>query len=444
MALDLIYTGREHGVKLPTGERINQGERSLSNFIARAEDIKYKAFKENEQEFLKASNIDPVFLISDKSQKVQSQLLDDFNKKWAGEYKRYQGNLPVDVKQQMQSEKNILLAIQQKMQSDMERAMVDRDIVSKDVAGNIDHEDANARWADYVTTGNYDISPLKPSAIDPDLQYSRNINKGVGTKSTVTITKKKDGVLVTEKKIASGTEEEGRKFVEADILGNPRLAQGYIKKFKALKTNDPETYVKYLDTDLSGTVDTSEEQAASTSSNPIIKWAQDNYWDKKLILEDVEVTKPETVKTTFDWELGVGIDNNKNTQFAKNNDITIQRLPPYKNFYDLQLGSVPSVIQKVGDYVDASTGEKKTLNKAINMKIVGYSPDGDKLIVNVEDDVYPAKGEPKTNLLLKDTKIELDASLYDALLKAKPYGFSREKAMAESGATAPKSKGLLD
>ena len=145
---------------------------------------------------------------------------------------------------------------------------------------------------------------------------------------------------------------------------------------------------------------------------------------------------------SFNWNGGVDINNNRNTNFAKNPDIKLQNLPLYKTFYDLQLGSVPPVIQKIQSYVNANTGEKRTLNKAVNIKLVGYNPETDKLVVNVQEDVYPSKGEPKESLLLKDTKIELDAALYDALLKSKPFGFSREKAMKEAGISgASQSKG---
>lgn len=293
---DILYTGKGLATKLPTdnGSAMNR----LSDFIVKAEELKYKTFRENEKEFLKSSNVDPLFFISDKSQRVQTELLSDFNNKWAQEYKKYQGNLPMSVKQQMQSEKNIIIAQQQKMQSDMERAMQDRNIISKDVRGELDHIDADKRWNDYINTGTYDTSPLQPSAIDPDYHYSKNINKGTGTASKVKITTNKGGKVITEEKYASASEEEARQMVEADILSSPRIAKGFVKKFQALKETDPDEYKRRLDTNKDDILDKAEEQEAKQVGNPIIEWAKDTFWQKRIIVRDIETTKPETTKKT--------------------------------------------------------------------------------------------------------------------------------------------------
>lgn len=74
MAADILYTGK--GFSTPLQSDGGRAMSRLSDFITKAEELKYSTFKQNEQEFLKNSNIDPVFFISTANQKTQAGLLD--------------------------------------------------------------------------------------------------------------------------------------------------------------------------------------------------------------------------------------------------------------------------------------------------------------------------------------------------------------------------------
>jgi hypothetical protein len=210
-------------------------------------------------------------------------------------------------------------------------------------------------------------------------------------------------------------------YIKAALSDNDQYAAGAIKEWNELTPQEKEKY------------------HVANPQNPILEMAVDRHW-KEWVKSEVKETRNTMGRggsKGFDWNLGVGSGNNRNGDFIKKNDIPIQNLPPYKEWYDLQLGSVPTVTQKILTFKDARTGETKTLNKAISFKIVGYSPDNDKLLLSVEEDVLPSKGESKTGYLPKETKIEVDASLYDDLLKAKPYGFSREAILGKTPPSKP-------
>ena len=110
-----LYSGK--GLSAPLPSDGGRATSRLSDFIVQAEEIKYKAFKENEQEFLKNSNIDPVFLVSTKNRDAQMDMLNAFNQKWAQKFKESGYNLSTEDKKALLTEKNFLLANQQDMQA---------------------------------------------------------------------------------------------------------------------------------------------------------------------------------------------------------------------------------------------------------------------------------------------------------------------------------------
>lgn len=402
---DIIYQGRNLTPVLKNDGGQAMGR--LSDAIIKAEETKYNAFKQNEKEFLANSKIDPVLLINDSNQRAQTKALSDFNNKWASEYKKYQGNLPTEIKQQMQSEKSVIIGQQQKMQADMARALQDRDIVSKDIAGNIDREDADKRWKDYILTGTYDTTPLKPNAIDPDAYLSKRANKGTGTQGTITITTNKDGKVITEKKVASATEDEARAMVEADMVSNPRLAMGYIKKFQALKTTDPETYIKYLDTTGDGKVDASEEQASNSASNPIIKWAQDNYWQKRIDIQEAETTKPQTTPSAnkFGFTISWG-GKNTAVPVGQKRKVGINYGGEVKNnLYSFGGSATLSDFPTDGASALYDTS-KEPLQGGTNIagQLVDYDADSDKLIIRTTTSNETLGLDPKQ-------LVEIDANI---------------------------------
>lgn len=285
MAADILYTGKGLAAKLPTdGGNAMQG---LSRFIAKAEETKFQVFQQNKNEFMKMTDVDPVMFLTTANQQAQAKLLDEFNKEASQIYKNSGGFPSMEDMQQIQAKKNYLISAQNDMQADMERYLQDREAVSKDFSGQIDQDVFKAREDAYISgKGKYGTEPLKPSSINPYAYYAQNRNKGTGTQGKVKVSVKKDGKVITEEREASATEDEAREMVLADMMSQPRLAMGYIEQFKRLKETDPETYVKYLDATGDGTVDPQEEKEAAYKSNPIIQWAQDNFWQNKITIKE--------------------------------------------------------------------------------------------------------------------------------------------------------------
>jgi hypothetical protein len=300
MAFSNSFTGKGTGVLIPSGEGLQRAQENMSNMMISAEKLKLETFQKNQAEFLKNASIDPVFVLSESARELQGKMLDKFNTDWGKTMKDRGGTLSTDDKMQMAKEKNYILMEQQKMAGDMQRAMQDRDVVSKDIQGNLDREDFDKRWNNFIKTGTYDTSPLLPKEIDPDEYFNRTANKVNGTPSNVTVTKTIGGIPVKETYQSSGSEQEGRERVKATLLGNDRIARGYIKKFHELKTSDPATYKKYLDTNNNGVISPTEEGA----TNPILQWAQDNYWHKAL---DVKLSQPTKIASGKTATAGISV-----------------------------------------------------------------------------------------------------------------------------------------
>jgi len=421
---DIIYTGKGLAPDIPSegGKAMSR----LSDFIMKAEEIKYNAFKETQDWFVKSQDVDPVMFLTTANQIAQDKLLKTYNEESSAILKASGNNLSTEDRARIIAGKNFLISEQQKMQADMARALQDRDAIQKDIQGNLDHDEFNKRWSDYVSgNASYGTEPLSPSAIDPDAHYSKLINKGHGTEGTISLTTNKGGISTTEKKSASATEEEARQMVASDILGNDRLALGYIEKFQKLKNTDPATYMKYLDTSGDQQVDATEEQAAETASNPIIRWAQDNYWQKRIIIKEVETTKPETKRSTFNWNIGIGVGNNRNRQYDDQGFANFNKLK-VNSWLDLGRDAPSAKDRQIQDYVDTETGEKKHFGSAAEIKIVGYSPDRDMIIVKITK-------TSENRELREGDYIGLSGDKYKDWLESKPFGIDRDSLLKQYG-----------
>jgi hypothetical protein len=266
MAFDLIYTGRERGVNLPTGERVNKAEESLSDFITKAETLKYQTFRANESEFLKTSNIDPAFFISKASQDHQFQLLDTFNKRWSGEYKKYQGNLPMEAKQQMIAEKNFIISEQQRAQASEQRwkehdALVKQNPLRYDRAKQAVNTDNFFKSGDYQNT----TPPLKSKDFSMFLKdQSNKFNKA---KISYSSAKDEYGRIVDQ--FTNIDDKDIPSFIESNLFADDQAFQGLTEEF--LADQSPEKMALLTDTNKDGRI-TNED----ADENVIIAWAKKN------------------------------------------------------------------------------------------------------------------------------------------------------------------------
>jgi hypothetical protein len=155
-----LFTGKETGVEIQGSDKLQRNQENMSNMFLTAEKMKAEIYQKNKAEFEKASDIDPIFLLTDSAQKYQSDRITEFNNKYGNLLHKYGGNIPDSVKKQMATDKNYVIMEQFKMKSDMEQALAAKDAVQKDVQGNLDHEDFQQRWDTYTSKGKWDSSPL--------------------------------------------------------------------------------------------------------------------------------------------------------------------------------------------------------------------------------------------------------------------------------------------
>ena len=375
------FTGKNIIAPLPSSEGLQKSQENMDNLILGAEKLKADIFQKNQEAFLKTANIPPEFVLSDSARQTQAQLLDQFNAKWGGVMRQRGGDLTMDDKIQMAKDKDYILMQQQQMQASMVRAMKDREDVQKDVQGNLDHDDFNNRWNNFIKTGNYDTSPLMPSAISPNEYFNQEKNKFNGTPTNIPYTETIGGVPQKFTKTASGTEEQARGWVQDRLHGDDRFARGVIQEFQNLKTTNPTLYKQYLDTDKNGVVSPDEEKASqSAKSNPILKYAQDTYWQNALKLGE---SKP------------VSLGGNKSKTAVTPVDVGGQKvpIPPARQQTEVRYGNRQYVqpytfggnkaftVSTDGGVAVSSDGEETPLTHGVmTANLLHYVRQGNKLI----------------------------------------------------------------
>jgi hypothetical protein len=398
----------------------------MDNMILGAEKLKTEIYQRNAEQFQKASNVPPEFVLADSAQKTQMGLINAFNQKWGKAFQQSGGNLSDEQKMQMTTDKNVLLMQQQQMQSSMVRAMKDREDVQKDVQGNLDHEDFNNRWNDYLKTGNYDQSPLLPASISPNDYFNKDANKFKGNPADVTTVENIGGVPQKVTRTASGTEAQGRTWVQDRLHNDDRFARGVIQDFQNLKNTNPSLYKQYLDTDINGTVSPDGARASqSVNSNPILKYAQDNYWQNALKLGE---SKPVTLKmgsaTKFDYSK-VNATNNQNGLYtpqdgfaAKDATGKVFNLPSYQDLGQKKVVTVDQNIKQI--YTKDKNGNETLVpfNQSAKFDITGYSKDKDQILITLDS------GTTGDGDYSKGDQLVVPAADFDDVLKNK-YGIFR-------------------
>jgi hypothetical protein len=264
-----LYSGK--GLSAPLPSDGGRATSRLSDFIVQAEEIKYKAFKENEQEFLKNSNIDPVFLVSTKNRDAQMDMLNAFNQKWAQKFKESGYNLSTEDKKALLTEKNFLLANQQDMQAKQDLWLQHRNMIMQN-PNKFDAEEWATHDANYRVSGEYDLvaPPIKARSLDMALEENPINSAAIPGED---IQETRSGIKGVRAVTYGGTEEQGRKRVADMILSDEAYAKDISKQFMAL---DEATKLQYLDADKNGAISPDERK----NFNPIIKWAQDTKWQK--------------------------------------------------------------------------------------------------------------------------------------------------------------------
>lgn len=283
---DIIYTGKNFSQPLQS-----DGGRSmsrLSDFILKAEELKYNTFKQNEQEFLKNSNIDPAFFISTANQKTQAGLLEAYNQKWSQKMKQSGYNMSMEDKMAMQAEKNLIVS----QQNDMlmkQKMWEEEDALVKKYPGEYDDAEHRQKTLDYITTGNFDYTSVPYRAL-PVADELMKIRGKVG-KTTAVTRPLPDRPGYQQTIETTGTREDIAPIIIDRVFNNPRIMKDMMNKWNALprEEKDRRLIESGYDTDKSGTLSPQErasgEALTKSAENPILKYYIDENY-KYGVLEE--------------------------------------------------------------------------------------------------------------------------------------------------------------
>lgn len=370
-----LYSGK--GLSAPLPSDGGRATSRLSDFIVQAEEIKYKAFRENEQEFLKNSNIDPVFLISTKNRDAQMDMLNAFNQKWAQKFKESGYNLSTEDKKALLTEKNFLLANQQDMQAKQDLWLQHRNMIMQN-PNKFDAEEWATHDANYRVSGEYDLvaPPIKARSLDMALEENPINSAAIPGED---IQETRSGIKGVRAVTYGGTEEQGRKRVADMILSDEAYAKDVSKQFMSL---DEATKLQYLDADKNGAISPEERK----NFNPIIKWAQDTKWQKgvKQSLSQWRATPGQTggganagLPTLADF----GKPSSKYTPQAAS-DVGVIGQTPYRTFHKFDTVNSIDLPTGVRYRVLNPSGEKEEVAKGIIITgdLVGYDEERDEFV----------------------------------------------------------------
>ena len=281
------FTGKGTGIVLDDGGKLNQAQQNMSNMILKTEQMKAETFQKNQQEFLKNSNIDPVFVLSTSSRETQQKLLDDFNTTWGKAMKNSGGNLSLDQKMQMQKQKDYIQMTQQKLQSDMETAQLHNKMVSQN-PNRWDATEQAQRYNDYIQTGNYNYTepPIKPLSL---MDAAMKMQSKVATKEFMPVDEQKTynvgGVPYKVSTSYSASKEDVIPYIKSAIANNDQYAAGALQEWNGLSQPEKDKY------------------HTSDPSNPVFAMAVDKHWKEWVTSKQKEEknTLPKQDNLSSDW-----------------------------------------------------------------------------------------------------------------------------------------------
>jgi len=415
---DIIYQGK--GLTPILKNDGGQAMGRLSDAIIKAEEIKYSTFKENEKEFLKTSNIDPAFFISNANQQAQTKLLEDYNKKWSQRMKASGNNMSLEDKQQMLAEKNLIIAQQQKMQSDQDLWNQHRALVQQNPT-KFDADEFAVADAEYRRTGEYKLKmpPIKARSFDMALEDNAVTgNEIVGEP----IPETRGGVKGFYEQSMSTDEKSARQRVKDVAMADPAWTKDLVKQFQTLPLEEKLPYL--TDTNADGKVDERDK----SDENAIIRWAQDTKWQKA-----VKITKG-TWKA-IPGQTSTSGGTSKTPSFEVQENVNAYGTT-FGKLLNLGRVSFTSDTQTIDKYTDLKTGEEIPVNDGTRFDVVSYSPDKDLIIAKVIDDTENGK-------LWQGQIIGLSGEKYNDLLKSKPFFIDRPSLLKQYGTSKPTNKGKL-
>jgi hypothetical protein len=391
---------------------------------------KEELYRKNWEQFKDDVDIPREFIASQGASDTINNEINAYFDKWGEAVKSAPNHqLSEDQQLQMKKEKDIIEVKQQKALRDYKEYLEQKKIIEKDQASGLSEYDG-ADWAakeeKYLQTGVWDSRPVEYNPVP-----IRDSFKASKITTANAYTDPKTGTKY------SATKEDTVPVITSYILRDSKIRKDAITQWDNLPIEDVTNedgsvrYGKkhYLDVNKDNKISAEEEQAGKfvpESDNPIVRAYIDDNW-KYLVKATPAATKTGGSTTTASASFKTG--EVASPQKNQNADYTIQKnVNAYGTSFGtlLNLGrkSFTSDPQTIAAYTDMATGEKKVAGKATRFEVVSYSPDRDMVVVKIVDRV---PGLPEGKI------IGLDASLYDDLLRGKPFYLDRESLMKQYG-----------
>ncbi len=265
----LIFTGKDVSYEpRTTGELEKARDRFNKTFL---EGEKYKAAERQRGEgfFYDTMDVSPVQLMSNKLTGMQEQGINDFNDKWASVFSKQSGTLTKAQQSEMFRDRKALETKQSQWLASQNIYERDWEIIKRDSQRAnpvLDHDAFVEASEEYQRSGIYE-GGLQYTPINPHAYFSKAGRTWTGSKDVRDVSKNVGDETHTYKVSISGTTEEARADIEAEIMNDKtgRLLRGVIEDFQSQPDDVKSGYL------IEGEVDTPEEK------NAIIRWAQDEY-----------------------------------------------------------------------------------------------------------------------------------------------------------------------
>jgi hypothetical protein len=351
------FTGKNILSPLPQADK--SAQQGLNAMIVAAEELKYKTYKSNRDEFLKNAAIDPLFVLSDSARKTQMDLHSKFIKKWAKRAQETNYNFTDEDRQNMLTEKNFIIATAQDQVATMEKFKQHQELVQKN-PGKFDPvkfaQDADV----YMQTGRYDKTLPDWQPIDFGGYLQEESKKVTGKWNEKTI---RDQYGQIQQETYNMPAEQEGKFIISQLGKNPQADADFWNRWGEA---DKEKYFKLADENKDNK--TSPEEG----KNAIALWAKDTFGSQARVRQ---LTTPKNPPTATNQEtLG---------QFGKYEptEAKATRLgqTDYKNYHTFNYLKAPDIPAGVKVRILNPAGEKEiTPNETLSVDITGYDEDRDE------------------------------------------------------------------
>ncbi len=278
-SVPILNTGANTAVFLDNSQ-VNRSAEKLTSDVLGAEKMKLGKALEDNEKFLQMMAVDPVALMTQRGVEQQSEVMTEFNDKWAGEMKKYKGILPQEKWIEMRKDRIGVESIQGRLGASQQRYLEDLKMI-KSAPTKYNREAFMQASKDFYETGEY-TTGLAPALgrLNDALDKDRRAYFLSKPNESVQSIKGQQGKIITT--TAIGDPKVGSQRVLSLLFNDDTggYLQDAINEFVSLPE---ETQMKYFDRNKDGQV-TEDEMAlaqqfgndiAAFASNPIIKWAME-------------------------------------------------------------------------------------------------------------------------------------------------------------------------